>query len=70
MVRAIAAGWYVGDPQKGSKCRVVERVRSEEILVVVVTRGSPEVTNLLGLDLLVANKWGALKRRSGDLQDR
>jgi hypothetical protein len=67
MMRAVTAGWYIGDPQKSSKRRVVERVRSEEILVVVVTRGSPEVTNLLGLELLVANKRGTIKRRSGDL---
>ena len=66
-MRAVAAGWHVGDPQEGPERVIVERIGGKEVLMLVIASSSPEVTDLLGLDLLVARKRRAVKGRSGDL---
>jgi hypothetical protein len=48
---------------------IVKRDSGEEVLVVVVTSSSPEVANLLGLDILDL-KRRALERRGRRLENR
>ena len=69
-MRAVATRWHISDPQKSPERGVVERIRGKEILMIVVPGSSPEVADLLRLELLVADKRGALKWRSRNLQDR
>jgi hypothetical protein len=48
---------------------IVETGSHEEILVLVITSTSPEISNLLRLDILHLER-GAIKRRSRNLKDR
>lgn len=69
MMRRVAARRHISDPQEGSEGVIIKRVRGKEVLVLVVTSTSPEVADLLRLDLLVPCERRALEGRSGDLQD-
>lgn len=69
MMGRITAGRHIGDPEECTESVIVKRVRRQEVLVVVVTCGGPEVADLLGLEVLVTGKWRAFKRRSWNLQD-
>ena len=64
----ITAGWYISHPQKGSESIIVQAVCGQEVLVELVTGASPEVTNLLGLDI-TWSKRRTFQWRSGNLQD-
>lgn len=68
MVRVVATGGLIGDPEQGSKGVIVQTVGGKEVLVLLVTGTSPEVTNLLRLDV-TGSKGGAVHSSSGDLQD-
>lgn len=70
MVRAVATGRNIGNPEKGTECIIVKGVGGKEVLVLVVTSTSPEISDLLRLDVLVARKWRRGKGRSRYLQDR
>lgn len=70
MMRTVPTRRDIGNPEKGTESIIVKRVRGQEVLVLVVSSSGPEVPNLLRLDLLIADKWRTLKRRSGNLQDR
>lgn len=48
---------------------IVKTGGNEEVLVFVISSSGPEVSNLLGLDVLHL-KGRAIKRRSGNLKDR
>jgi hypothetical protein len=68
VVRVVAAGGNIGDPEEGTKGIIVQTVGGKEVLVLLVTGTSPEVANLLGLD--VAGLEGrAIKGSGGNLQD-
>jgi len=69
VMRRVARGRYVCDSNQNAKCLIVERVRSKEVLVLVVTCRSPEVSDLLGTDLGVHRVRWALQRRSRNLEN-
>jgi hypothetical protein len=68
MVRIVTTGGHISHPQKGTESIIVQAISGKEVLVELVTRASPEVTNLLGLDVTWSERR-ALQWRSGDLQD-
>jgi hypothetical protein len=70
MVGRVATAWHISHPQKGAEGVIIQAVSGKEVLVVVVTGGSPEVPYLLWLDGLVAHERWALQRRSRNLKDR
>jgi RNase P/RNase MRP subunit p30 len=51
VMRRVTRGGYVGDSNQSAKRLIVERVRSKEVFVLVITCRSPEVSDLLGTDL-------------------
>jgi len=51
MMRAVPAGWDIGQPDELSESVVVKTVGSEEIRVLIVARGSPEVSQFLWLQV-------------------
>jgi hypothetical protein len=68
VVRVVAAGGHIGDPEEGTKGIIVQTVGGKEVLVLLITGTSPEVTNLLGLDV-AGLEGGAVEGSSRDLQD-
>jgi hypothetical protein len=68
VVRVIATGGHIGDPEQSAKGVIVQTVGGKEVLVLLVTGTSPEVTNLLGLDV-TGSERRAVQSSSGDLQD-
>jgi hypothetical protein len=70
VVRAVAAARHIGNRNERPKGGIIEGVRSEEILVLVVASRSPEVADLLGTDLRIdsmrwAGQWGSGKLEDG-----
>lgn len=65
----VAARRHISDGNQGAERIIIKRVRGKKVLVLVVTSGSPEVTNLLGLDASVDRMRRASQRRSRDLKD-
>lgn len=68
MVRVVATGGHIRDVDQGAKGVIVQTVGGKEVLVLLVTGTSPEVPNLLGLEV-TGSEGGAVHSGSGDLQD-
>ena len=68
VVRVVATGGHISDVDQGAEGVIVQTVGGKEILVLLVTGTSPEVTNLLGLEV-TGSEGRAVHSSSGDLQD-
>ena len=56
MVWAVAAGRNISDPQQSPESVIVQTVGSQEVLVLVISSASPEVADLLGLDVAASER--------------
>ena len=70
MVRRVATRRHISDGDQRSEGVIVKRVSGKEVLVLVVTSRSPEVSDLLGADLGVDLMRGTRQWRSRDLENR
>lgn len=69
MMRRVTARWHISDSNQSTECIVIKGVSGKEILVLVVPSRSPEVTDLLGLELGVDLMGWAVKSGSRNLEN-
>ena len=69
MMGRVATGRYIRDGNQSTKGIIVERVRRQKVLVLIVTCSCPEVADLLRLDAGVDTVRRASKGRCGKLED-
>jgi hypothetical protein len=68
MMRAVTRRGHINYSEERAKGIVIQTVGSQEVFVLVITCTSPEVSDLLWLDL-TSLPWGRLQRWSRNLKD-